>query len=568
MSSDYKITKKPSLKKLLSRMKASRLHEIDYPYLELKSTWNQKYGKDISAIANHESLQGGWLVIGIDDKGNLLHHHKKWAKKTEEEISQQINQFLSPYQAVESVIVKKIQSSYCIFLDIQNPGDVTEWRGEAYRRSGTSSTQMKSDERIALAMKLPGEDFSNQPWNGPIDTLLISSFAQKMAMADPSEFPEDLSTLSSSDILARLGLKDKMVAGILFGNFPVRIARYDSNDDIIENTEKKGVYHILTDDFIAQIQTWTKKQGTILKGHTASVTEEYPYPPKIIREILANAVAHALYQREQGAIIVDISPDHLTVRNNASLEAKVFAKQWFAKNTYVKNKLLMTILRAARITDELGTGKNRIFRLSIESGRREPTIDFSEHRYFGKWKITIYNNHKNKNLKSLMDQFYQYFPTEHHARIAMALVRLTVQGHKWSSILEHLDDYYADIALEVIQHQNAPIIIIDNEIFLRRWVGVALTGQASQSFTPAEEKQIKDALRAFAFQHSTKGFITTSEARELIGLGDSHSEATQLSNLFRKWRDKKIVKYIKRGHWQFISGKGRKKVMMPSRLQN
>ena len=547
-------------------MKASRLHEIDYPYLELKSTWDQKYGKDISAIANHESLQGGWLIIGIDDKGSLLHHHKQWAKKTEEEISQQINQFLSPYQAIKDVIVKKIRSSYCIFLDIQNPGDVTEWKGEAYRRSGTSSTRMKSDEHIALAMKLPGEDFSNQPWDGPTDPLLISSFAQKMANVDPSEFPkEDLSTLSSSDVLARLGLKDKMAAGILFGNFPVRIARYDSNDDIIENTEKKGVYHILTDDFIAQIQTWTKKQGTILKGHTTSVTEEYPYPPKVIREVLANAVAHALYQREQGAIIVDISPDHLTVRNNALLEAKIFVKQWFAKNTYVKNKLLMTILRAAKITDELGTGKTRIFRLIIESGRREPTIEFSEHPYFGKWKITIYNNQKNKNLKSLMDQFHQYFPKV-HARIAMALVRLTEQGHQWPSILERLDDYYKGIAFKVIEHSKAPIIIIDDKIFLRRWVDVALTGQASQSFTLAEEKQIEDALRAFAFQHSTEGFITTSEARELIGLSDSPSEATQLSNLFRKWRDKKIVKYIKRGHWQFVSSAGRKRVMMPSRL--
>ena len=125
----------------------------------------------------------------------------------------------------------------------------------------------------------------------------------------------------------------------------------------------------MTDDFISQIQAWTRKQGTIVEGNTASVKEENPYPPKVIRELLANAVAHALYQREKGGIIVDIYPNHLTVRNNAMLEAKAFAKQWFAKKTFVKNKLLMMILRAAKITDELGSGKTRIFRLVIESGK-------------------------------------------------------------------------------------------------------------------------------------------------------------------------------------------------------
>lgn len=81
-----------------------------------------------------------------------------------------------------------------------------------------------------------------------------------------------------------------------------------------------------------------------------------PYPPEALREVLANAVAHALYQRNQGEIIVDLFPDRFSVKNNALIEAKAFSKQWFARQTHVKNKLLMSTLRVAKISDELGSG--------------------------------------------------------------------------------------------------------------------------------------------------------------------------------------------------------------------
>lgn len=37
--------------------------------VELKSSWQQDHGKDISTIANNDSLVKGWLVIGVNDNG-------------------------------------------------------------------------------------------------------------------------------------------------------------------------------------------------------------------------------------------------------------------------------------------------------------------------------------------------------------------------------------------------------------------------------------------------------------------------------------------------------------------
>ena len=54
-------------------------------------------------------------------------------------------------------------------------------------------------------------------------------------------------------------------------------------------------------------------------------------------------------------------------------------------------------------------------------------------------------------------------------------------------------------------------------------------------------------LETLAFQNGRKGVVTTKEAKSLIGLGNSPSESTQLSNLFRKWQGEGIVKSSARG---------------------
>jgi hypothetical protein len=52
----------------------------------------------------------------------------------------------------------------------------------------------------------------------------------------------------------------------------------------------------------------------------------------------------------------------------------------------------------------------------------------------------------------------------------------------------------------------------------------------------------------------SEGYINTTQARELIGLTNTRSEITQLSNLFRKWRDDGWLKQTgKKGEWQFTS---------------
>ena len=226
----------------------------------------------------------------------------------------------------------------------------------------------------------------------------------------------------------------------------------------------------------------------------------------------------------------------------------------------------MTSLRAAKISDELGSGKTRIFRQMIESGKKEPTIEFSTKNNYGAWETTLYNNHLDEHLNDLIKKFYESYSIMNQARIATALVLWA--DHGWSSISDRLDEYYKKVALEVIQSPYSPVIVVEDELLLKKWVNVALKGQSSQSFTPAEEKKMESILRAYSFRDDKGGYITTDQAKGIIGLSNSRSETTQLSNLLRKWRDEGIVEHIKKGHWKFLSDKDLKSILISSIFQD
>ena len=121
------------------------------------------------------------------------------------------------------MLPQDVGGKFIICIEIINPGDAVEWDGEAYKLTGTSSTKMRTDEKLSLSMRLPcvfrlngpGDDYSNQPWEGEIDSALVLNFAKKINDISPSELPKDLSQISSIEIIRDLKLENKMAAGIL-----------------------------------------------------------------------------------------------------------------------------------------------------------------------------------------------------------------------------------------------------------------------------------------------------------------------------------------------------------------
>lgn len=518
--------------------------------VEFKESWGKNSGKDISAIANSPQILRGWLLVGVNDRGELTGRDLEWAKGQEAAISSQVIELLQPTFAVHNIIVLEVKNSYCVAIEIANPGDVVYWGSRAYKLVGTASPEMAVDEILALSLKLPGADFSKGKNQQETDPSLVIAFAQKVNAVANEDFHIDLAQTTPREILAKFNIQETNVAAILFGDFKFRFVHFDEAGDILDQKSIKGLYRLLSDSFVDEIQSWTRRQGTNLRGSTVSATEEVPYPPKALREILANAVAHALYQRDQGDIVVELHPNRITIRNNCSLEAKAFINKWLSRYHKTFHKHLMNTLRVAQITDEQGSGKIRIFKHMLENGKREPLIDFEDLRDYGRWSITLFNEESNAPLKGIFARLLEIYGNQEKARVAQAL--LLWREKPWSEIQLYLDEGYKHIANEVLNHKDCPVLQYDDRIYTRRWAKIALEGQVTKEFSEAEKNGALHMLKSLTSQGNRGGFISSEEAKKIMGLSNTKQESGQIGKLFNEWKKRGLVKKIKNGQWQFL----------------
>lgn len=541
--------KKLSKADIIKNLTQGTLLESTAQGIDLKSTWHVKHGVDISAISNNEKLQGGWLIIGVNDKGHLLGKTEDWLKNTEEKVANNIQQFLNP-SFVCHIFGEIIEKSHVLFIEITKAEEVVYWDSKAYKLIGTTSHAMTAAEVLGLSVKLPGRDFSKLKYDGPINGSNVVDFSSKI---DREDFA-DIGNASPKEILNVLKISDRNVAGILFGDFSVRVARYDEYGDVIDQQVKLNAYSILKDDFISEIQSWTKKVGTHLKGMSIAAIEDKPYPIKALREVLANAVAHANYYKDKGDILIEMYPDRLVVTNNCFVEAEAFVNKWLSKEHYSFNKLLMETLRVAHISDELGSGKTRIFRQMIEAGKKEPLVEFHSYKSHGSWKVTLYNNQDNVNITLLRQKIAGTYPNLDPESKQILIALVLWQDMPWSEIEKHLDQHTKKKALEILNRSESPLYLLRDldKLTMKRWVRIAYEeGKSSKPFSSAEKRSYYDFLSHISNTYHN-GYITHQKARDLIGISTSNAEKMQVTRLFEEWISQGLVEKIKRGEWRFV----------------
>lgn len=523
-------------------VRAERIREHRQEGLELKRSWEEKYGEKISAFANKLSEQV-WLVIGVTDDGKLAGHHEAWAKKTETDVSQHINNKLDPVQTCRGVFCREVNASWIVIVELRNPGDVVYWGAKAYKAAGTTIAEMAPDEIMEHRFRLPGlTDYTRQPAAAAYDSTLVGHFTTRAAQRAPKDF----STEESSSTLASLRLLNTQAARLLFGDCEYRVVFYDRGNDPVRNETRRGLYSILEGALQQEIQQWALRY--------LSRPPAFPFPPKVLSEALANAVAHAAHFESDGDIIVEVYPDRLTVTNLATRESKYFANLWFSRSHKTHNGLLMEALRVSGHVDELGRGKGLIFSESIRNGKRPPEVAIEPSGRVSRWRLTIHGGTDNSNQLRLLERVQKFYKDENKALIALSLILWRDQ--KVTEIRKHVDQTFARQFVEVLGRMDGPIWYSEEKdtIVLKRWVSHLLgDGLDSRVLSQEEETRVK----VLAYELSAKyhnGFMTSSQLRQWAELGDSASEKTLTSGILKKWCREGDIERIKSGryHWKAV----------------
>ena len=538
---------------VLNQLASGQLKEDDT--IEFKALWQQNSGQSISSISNGRGR--GWVIVGVNDQGNVTNNTSGQLMNQKNKIENHIRQYLKPSSAVQYISIENVKRKQCIFIEIRDPGEPVSWNERFYKRVGTQTEEMTPGEKKALELKRPGLDFSNFEYDGKIDSSLVVDFAGFLPQNNGN-----WTKLSTNDILSKLNIKNKNVSGVLFGDFTFRLIHYKDEFSPLDQDEKQGLYRLLQDDFISHIQSWTRKRAMTLKPGSLSVQEEQPYPEEVLREVIVNAVAHSAFEKKGREIKVELYKNKIRVLNHCPSEAREFIEKRFSKEHFSHNPFLMKILRMAGFSDDLGTGKNKIFKTMIESGRREPVFEYQSHsKNYGVLSVTIYNEQPNKHFLKLLERFKQIYKNKNKDKYKIAAALVLWKDKPLKDILSYMDKYHHNLTLDVLKDSDSPFLVLRKtnsenktvfKILLKRWVKNQLEGQKSKVFSRSEEGELKEVLQEYAYKENKQGFINNKEARQLFDLSvDSQSEAVQLSKLFQRWaKEGFLEKTSKRGEWR------------------
>ncbi len=524
---------------LISKIESGILKEHCAQNVELKRSWNDKHGKRISSLCNKISYPKMWLIVGVDDDGSVYGHDESWAKATEEVISQHLNKKLDPVLACDTITCEVINSGWIVILELRNPGAVVKWESCAYKSSGTTSENMSPEEIMELTMELPGlADYSKQIIDRNVNNDIVNIFCDDVRAKNN----DLISTTSDEELIRKIKMHSTNAENILLGNIKYRVIKTDKNNEIIENSTHCGLYNILTPTFFEEVKQWFQCLNP--KSNLLS--------DKILRESLANTVAHAAYSENDGEILIELFHNKLTISNLCFPEYAAFANKWFSRIHKSPNSFLMESLRMVRKVDELGRGKNLIFTESLKNGYSPPIVEITNVGRYNRWTLNIYcgaSDQKNIRLYEKISEAYQDL---NKSLIAFALVLW--RDIKVSQILDYFGKEERKALAEVLADLNGPIYYFksEDEIVLNRWVRLLIEeGCESKSFTPFEEKNLYNFARDMRSYHG--GYITPMELRSLANMSESSSERTLSSKLIKKWENEGKMIKVKKGQYQFTS---------------
>lgn len=532
-----------TVEQLMEQIRQGTLVEHRVSNVELKSSWDQANGKRISAMANRPTETPHWMCLGVRDDGALCGNGEAWARDTEQKVSQHINQYLDPQLACQGLTCHQLSEGWIVAIRFANPGSVVYWNTTAYKASGTTVSPLAPEEAMQLTVSLPGlTDYSAQRWTGTCNMELVSDFSRVAALKRTDGPLASLAELPADTALERVGINNTNVARILFGDMPYRVVKYDRAGNPVANETQAGLYGLVRRSFIEEVQQWSKAQ-------TRAAVD--PYPPRALKEGLANAVAHAAYFDGSGDVIVEIWPDRISISNLCVRDSLYFANKWFSRSHRTLNRLLMETLRLAGIVDELGRGKSLIFSESLRSGNKAPEVVVEKGGLYDRWRLYIHGGSQDQAQLRVFARLRDMYPDQHTALIANALVLW--RGHTVSDIRQYVDGESSRTFAEVLGDLRGPIFYYQKEdrIVLRRWVRVLLgEGKDSKQLSPVEEDDLFDFASKLQMQYES-GYITPRQLRDFAGMGHTSSESVLSSHLLRKWTDQRKITKVRKGLYKF-----------------
>jgi ATP-dependent DNA helicase RecG len=355
---------------------------IEFKEEEIKA---KELAEEIVAFSNSE---GGMILIGVDDEGNIKGVKDDKIEETVMNICRNncIPHIIPLYENIE-VEGKRI-AVITVPKGLNKPYYTADHK--YYIRVGTTKRIASKEELLRLFEASGSLHFDISPVEGTsikdLNIDIIRDYFMKYNTFDLFDEPEESveRILVNADILKEAdGRKLCTVGGLLvFGKNPekhlpqngVSFAHFKGNEITDELIDKKIITGRIQ-DIAEQLMVVIKNNmliPSVINGLKREDKEEYPMI--VMREAIVNSLVHRNYSISGSKIRVLMYDDRIEFRSPGRLPNTVTIEKMKIGVSYARNPFLVKYMENMRYIDQLGRGIPMILKKMKEAGAKEPLL--------------------------------------------------------------------------------------------------------------------------------------------------------------------------------------------------
>ena len=329
--------------------------------LDFKQIWKDEYLEYVSGFANS---QGGSLLIGVDDKGNVVGVAN--AKKLMEDIP---NKIVTTTGVVPDVSLLEENGKEYIKITIAPSNTPITYKGRLYFRSGTTLQQLDGMAAQNFLLNKMGKSWDEQIVEGTgvkdIDASAVTYFVKEGIangrLAKSAEKDSIEKILSNLKLMNDEG-KMTMAALLLFGKNP---QAYCLNARFKIGRFGNGAADLITQDLIdGNLIQMADKVIDVLSAkylvrpiHYEGMQRVEPLeiPEKGLREILYNSIIHKSYDGPDNQM--KVYDDRISLWNYGKMpEGTTISDMFKEHRSMPRNKLIANAFFHAGFVEAWGRG--------------------------------------------------------------------------------------------------------------------------------------------------------------------------------------------------------------------
>lgn len=361
----------------------------------------------IKTVISFANTAGGTIIIGIQDRTkkivgveNILDEEERLVNT----ISDSIEPFLVPnieittYRKKELLLIHVPHVAGPYYLKSAGP------EKGVYIRSG--STNRIADAEMLESLRLFTKKISFDEIAYPqakaetIDWIAIRECFNRVHKEMTLHKAEDLGLL--------VKIADTLVPSfggiILFGSnrsriFPdaiIRCIRFlgENKAKVIDHSDIV-TYPVFALEEVLHFITRNTKMGAII-GRVQRI-DVPQYPPIALREAIINAIIHTDYAIKGASIMIAIFDNHIEISNPGGLPLGMTLNRALSGSSRVRNRVIARVFRELKLTEQWGSGIQRIMNTCEEAGLKKPLFEDLDTEF----KVTLYGAKTyNKSLDS------------------------------------------------------------------------------------------------------------------------------------------------------------------------